>query len=264
MADPKTVILAYRRVSGDLSSGSILLSVGSSPPEVLCLFENLDFKVMMREFAIELNEHPDAGGAIQRTDRPGLVQIPLAQDEVDLFRHDPVEAIRRRTIPPQRVVVGIDRTADPDKTPDKTVVQVRTPEGAVLEAGYNSLAQCFGDIVYARARLDDAKPAVECHCCGSWALLEGRDSYTCRECNQKLPVAELVTEWAGVRVSDLLQTDREVFFLPRAWNGYKNWATRSDLERRYNEYNKEKTSCTTVARSAFVSPRTNRRSRHRP
>lgn len=238
MADLKTVVLAYRRVPGDLSSGSIMLAVGAAPPEVLRPFENLDFKVMMREFAIELNAHPDAGGAIQRTDRPGLVQIPLAQDEVELFRRDPATAIRQRTIPPQRVIIGVDRGAGPDKT----VIQVRTPDGAVLEAGYDSLAQCFGEVVYARARTKDGTPEVECHCCGTWSTIEGK-SYTCWDCNQQLAIADLALEsgWAGVQVPALLATGRELFFLPRQWSG-KNWVPRAELEKRFNEYNKEKTS----------------------
>lgn len=238
MADLKTVILAYRRVPGDLSSGQILLSDGNDTPLVLRPFESLDFKVMMREFAVCLLEHPAAGGAIQRIDRPGLTQIPLAQDEVDLFRTDPAEAIRQRTVPPQRVVIGIDRGVGPDRT----VIQVVKPDGTVLEAGYDSLAQHFGEVVYARTRTKNDKPEVECHCCGTWSVLEGK-SYTCWDCNQQFPVADLALEsgWAGVAVRELLATGRELFFLPRQWSG-KNWVPRADLEKRFNEYNKEKTS----------------------
>lgn len=239
MSDMKTIVLAYRRVPGDLSSGSVLLDTGTAPPQVLRPFEALDFKVMMREFAIELLAHPDAGAAIQRTDRPGLVRIPLAPDEIELFRRDPAEAIRQRTVPPQRVVIGVDRAAGPDKT----AVHVVKPDGTVLDAGYDSLAQCFGDVVYARARTKDGKPEVECHCCGSWCTIERGSSFTCWDCNQQLPIADLAlaSGWAGVKVRELLATCREVFFLPRQWSG-KNWVPRAELEHRFNEYNKEKTS----------------------
>lgn len=243
MGDIKTVVLAYRRVPGDLSSGHIVLT-DKEDSEVLRSFEGLDFKVMMREFAVELNARPDAAGAIQRTDRPGLAQIPLSQDEVDLFRRDPAEAIRQRTIPPQRIVIGIDKAAGPDRTVAQVV---DTAQKTVLEAGYDSLVQFFGDTVFARARKNDAMEEVECHVCGAWAPLHRSttynviDSYSCAECKTSLPIADYSgAGWAGVYVTSLLGLEAQMFFLPRRWNTHGNWITREELTKLYAEYNKEK------------------------
>lgn len=243
MSDFKVVILAYRRSREELSTGTVLLTAGGAAQTVLLSFEDLEYRKMMREFAVFLLQYPDAGGAIQRTDRPGLVQIPLSPDELALFRSDPVEAIRQRMIPPQRVVIGIDKASSPDRTVVHSV--------PALDAGYATLVEHFGDTVYGRARLNTTKdrkfPEVECLCCGEWSMIDNIDeklSYTCWSCNYQLSIEDLAMEsgWAGVLVKDLLQhTGREKFFIPRRWNG-KNWITREDLEKRFADYNKEKTS----------------------
>lgn len=239
----ETVLLAYRRTDGELSTGSFSLSVGDEQPTLLSSFEKLEFRKMLREFAVYLLQYPTAHGAIQRTDRPGLVRIQLAPDEIARFRRDPAEAIRQRIIPPQRVVIGVDKSTPRDKPAPSSV---REP----LKAGYATLVECFGDFVYARARFETHRASIECFCCGMWTPVEynmSRPGYHCKKCVQDFPIEDIAREagFLGIRVSTLLALPtmmKERFFLPRAWNDHKNWISRSDLERRYNEYIKEKES----------------------
>ncbi len=239
MSDFKVVILSYKRVEGDLSTGSIAISgAGSKDPKVLQSFEKITFPVLMRIFAAQLIAFPAAGGVIQRTDRPGLIPITLRLDEVDLFRTDPAEAIRQRTIPPQRVVIGVDRS-ERDRKVEETLH---------LDTGHMSLAECFGDLVYARTRIKSESCEVECHVCGTWAPVlpvnDTRWSYRCSDCNTWFALDDLAHEagFAGVSVKSLLETKKEVFFLPRRWNNHRNWVTRATLEKLFREYVKEKES----------------------
>jgi len=223
------ITLCYRRVPGDLSSGLFVLN--TEEPAVLENFENLSFIEMMKKLAGWLAVYLEAGAFVQRIDRPGLIAMRLPQDEVDLFRDDPAEAIRRRTFVPQTVHIGSEKVEAVNMVPP-------------LLAGHDALVDCFGDVVFVRALGRE----VECACCGAWApvnALQYRWAYNCQECGAYVEVIERPEgiPWAGIRVLDLLQhTSADRYFLPRGWNPHGKWITRNQLGDLFNQYNQEKES----------------------
>lgn len=232
VVDPSVVTLAYRRVDGtELSTGAFILTHAGGVA-YLENFESVAYVDMMKKLAKHLVANPDAGAAIQRIDRPGLVTLPLADDEVALFRTDPAEAIRQRMIPPQVVHIGVDKSRDAVVHP--------------LEAGYETFAECFGDVVYAKVKTRSEGQQVECFCCGAWApvqkINDTRHGYTCVECGAWFAFDDFQPEagWSGVRTRILLDVSTSQYFLPRRWNNGKNWISRTDLMNKYDDYLKEK------------------------
>ena len=49
--------------------------------------------------------------------------------------------------------------------------------------------------------------------------------------------------WAVVRVETLLDKKYERYFLPRAWNTSGPWITHEDLQKKHEQYIKEKQAC---------------------
>lgn len=233
-----TIVLFYERVPVDLSTGSIMLITEdrapfrSNPDRHLVDFHAFAYVPMLSLFAKYLLEYPEAHGAIQRIDRPGLIRIDLADDEVKLFREDPVEAIRRRTFETQVIHVGPEKI----KAPEETVSMVPP-----LDAGYDARVECFGDVVFLRV---NKQKEVECACCGAWAktlMLDNRFIYRC-ECGAWLTILDWKPDlrWAGVGVFDLLGCKEEKYFLPRQWNTDGNWIARNKLGEMFLNYTEEK------------------------
>lgn len=225
----ETLTLAYRHVGNELSTGCFFLAYdGETKTHVLEDFASLAYIDMMKRFAKYLAEHPAADAAIARTDRPGLAVMRLPDDEVALFRSDPATAIRARIFPPQVVHVGVDKSA----------------RQAPLVAGYDTLVDAFGDVVYARCR---RKNEVECVGCGNWSptskINDVRVAYRCVECGAWMPVDDFQPDagWAGFKVTELLGSGLTTFFLPRHWNN-QNWITKSELQTKYMNYKKEKST----------------------
>lgn len=241
MSEPKVLTLAYRRAEGELSTGAFLLVCGTSEePLVLEHFTKIAYVDMMKKLAKYLQEYSEARAAFQRTDRAGLLPVYLASDELELFRSDPATAIRQRIFPPQVVHIGVDKRKN-------------EPRFAVppLNAGYETLVHCFGDVVYARVKTsrDDGLELVECVGCGAWcptARIDAeRVAFRCVECATWMPLADFKPGlgWAGILVDDLLAYGATQFFLPRQWNMHGNWIKRHDLVALYDNYKKEKNEC---------------------
>lgn len=238
MAD--TLTLAYRHAGNELSTGAFyLLTPQGDAGDVLERFEKLPYVEMMRRFAGHLIKHPDIDGAIQRTDRPGLALLRLPPDEVELFRRDPVEAIRQRIFAPQTVNVGIDK---------------KKPVEPALEAGYTTLVQHFGDMVFCRVRHFEEreemfKHEVECPGCGKWEPFELNEKKTkgrleCSHCHTFIDLDDAGENknYAGIKVPSLFGSKLQRFFLPRRWNKNGNWISRDNLRELHNKYMKEKAS----------------------
>lgn len=231
----ETVVLSYLHAGRELSTGSVILWRGiGTDATLLEKFEKATYVDMMKRFAKHVAEHPTAEGAIQRTDRPGLVLLRLPADEVALFRTDPVEAIRQRMFAPVVVHVGVDHQP-----------AVEPAVSAGLDAGLTTLSQYFGDLVYLRARKQaSCLPQVECVGCGRWADVTADEAaVACPRCLISVPVVFTPgSPWAGVKVTSLIAIDIKRFFIPRRWNTQGNWITRGALTDLYNKYNKEKVS----------------------
>jgi hypothetical protein len=123
-----------------------------------------------------------------------------------------------------------------------------------LPAGYDTLAEAFGDEVYCRMKRGGA---TECPFCGRWGAwarttVKGfnSDRVDCEHCKvtfygQGIPTSR--GGWFKIPVVQLFNCARDLgadrFFLPRAWNKDGPWISRADLQKKYDEFMKEKEEC---------------------
>ena len=238
------VVLEYKRVDAQ-SSGRI--HVRESFPEgggagglVLFTFDCLDFEAMLYKFAEALQEYPNAAGVLQRTDRPGLVPYTLDERTVELFRVDPVAAVKSMSTP----------YGSPSNTVKRTREE-KAPLESGLRVGHSTLADAFGEELY--ARYDRDRLRVECPCCGIWASLNTRDedgrqfisckNPSCAPHGKPLFVKSRNGRWASFSTFDLLATHSDRFYFPRAWNDGKVWVTWEGLNEKYQQFQKEKKEC---------------------
>jgi hypothetical protein len=237
-----SVVLQYKRVD-QLSSGCIVLLPvnGFSNPPTACLdsFEKIPFTKMLTYFARELRSHPKARASILRVDRPGLLPYHLDEETTNLFRTDPVSAIRSMTY---ESVSASGTRVKKDTTP---------LEAAPIRSCYDTLADAFGDVVYARNR----NSVIECPGCGYWGVAHTILNQTLFQCTKSCAVSgkdinlrlTLSKLWAGIEVKDLLATPLEKFYLPRPWNDGRSWITRAELAEKYTAYKTEKeTTCSAL------------------
>lgn len=243
------VILEYKRVDM-LSSGRIYVHaifrdeegnvVGGGGGVTPFEFERLDFEAMLFKFAEYLQQFPNAVGVIQRTDRPNLVPYTLDERTTELFRLDPVAAVKSMSAPmgsPSNVI--------------KRVREEKTPITSGLRVGHSTLADAFGEELYSRYDVDRMR--VECPCCGIWAALHTRDedgkqfisckNPSCAPHGKPLFLQRRNGRWAAFSTFDLLATHSDRFYFPRAWNDGKVWITWEGLNNKYEQFQKEKKSC---------------------
>lgn len=228
------VVLEYKREGSHLSTGRIV--VRREEEEGLFLqFEGWEFKDMLRSYCEALQKYPDARAVWQRNDRPGLVPYVLDQAVTELLRKDPV--------------AGIESLSPPAISPSSTIRRVRAERAPVpvsIRAGFDTLADSFGDEVYVKHR----NGRIECPGCGIWLelvseMLEPGSFFNCRNprCafhTGTLYGVKLTERWAAIAVSDLIYSKSKRFYLPRAWNDGRPWISMDDLSRKYLEYKKEK------------------------
>jgi hypothetical protein len=160
----------------------------------------------------------------RRTDRAALSDYISPPAELELVKKLPAEFLKAtEQYDDLRVIV---RDSQP-------VERVRVE----LRTGYDTLAEAFGENVYARFRDDGC---IECPCCGRWkARLEGDHVIAC-ECNERIYNVDHVGSWIEIPTENLLmlvQVPR--FYLPRAWNISGPWVTHADLSRKFDIFNKE-------------------------
>jgi hypothetical protein len=213
-------MLSYRRVEGDLSTGSVTFAGDSS---TAANFEASDWRPMMKLFAQVIAANPLVEHVyVQRTDHGNLVTTKLTKGEVDLWRRDPIRAIESLEVPP--VVI--------DLRSERAVSSVPP-----LRAGEDTVAQCFGEVIYTRARAG----GLECVGCGSWRRYSPA-FYVCRGCGTfNLHNPHKLTRWEGVLVVDLLaSTTLNRFYLPRAWNPHGKWITKDQLQEMLSQYIQDK------------------------
>lgn len=227
------VILRYKRVDGDRSTGHLHTHVdGPSPVDVVLLrFESVDFSTMMYAFAKALQDYPDAQAVVQRTDRPGLVPYNLETNLADLFRTDPVTAVASMSTP-----YG---------SPSNTIERVKKEQEPIafggLRVGYDTLVDSFGDILY--TNYDAEKTRIECPCCGIWNPFSTEFVCVNPKCAKPLEIEEAAGRRMGFSTRLLLDTHSARYYFPRAWNNYKPWVTWEALNEKYEQFKKEKASC---------------------
>lgn len=233
------IILEYKRVNVDKSTGRIVHSLDSTE-QVLKEFDSIEFRPMLRDFAEALQQHPDAKAVWKRTDRAGLIPYDLDDRVTTLFRTDPLSAIQSMCPPSSTPSTTIKRAKEER---EKRLVAVS------VRAGFDTLADAFGDLVYARVRDRKGTPHVECPCCGLWQFYMKATASIwsvicanpkCGAFDQPLPMVVANQKWAGFPTPTLLQTKSTRFYFPRAWNDGRPWVSREDLSKKYDEYVSEK------------------------
>lgn len=101
-----------------------------------------------------------------------------------------------------------------------------------LRAGYDSLAEIFGEEIYISC--DIKKGQWQSPISGGWADCPGVDELTCRWVPFENP------RWVVVRTEDLLKLPVKRYFLPREWNPTQPWIDKALLTELYDLYEKEK------------------------
>jgi hypothetical protein len=230
------ILLKYKRTKEWTLDGNIELNKPDGFVENLCSFVNLDFDHMMWELAMGLKRHQEAKTVdVLRIDREGLPVQPLDSATVELLRSDPKAGIDSMKIPPIR----IDLRPKVEDQADVKLVPVP------LRAGYDALAEAFGDELYIKLKVENGEAQVECPGCGRWCSLR-HDHLYCVNDTCAVGLTEVTIcgqKWASVSTKDLLSSECQIFYFPREWNAPAIWITREKLGQSYDQFQKEKSSC---------------------
>ncbi len=169
---------------------------------------------LLKKLATYLKTFPQVGLILFRTDHPTSIPSRVAEREVELFRTDPVQAIRNWTA--QNV----------------TEAALLTP----IPVGYEVLPDAFGDSIYLRFHAD----CVESPFTGDMIPVELEDDGWIRNAPFGLPMEQVNPRWVTCSTKDILNGGGERFFIPRGWNPHPPWISFDELSKRYETYLKEK------------------------
>lgn len=256
--EPTRIVLNYRR--NDATFDGTLTVVRDDGRTSVKPFSSKTFPQMLREVHLSLKEFPDYELIFSRSESRHFQECVIEEHLRVLLRDDPVAAIRE--LSPSGVVVDLrtrqkiaarefgERTTIDSPPPGSTLPSGPSP----LSVGHATIAESFGDEVYIRTRGE----LVECPCCGRWqGTLREYPTSTDMYCPcQFLVPGKVVTRegstqgWFAVRTQSLLSSNKERYFLPRAWNPGGAWIKHDDLLTMFTSYMKEKVqacSATTVA-----------------
>lgn len=238
------VVLEYKRV--DMQSTGRILVRQESKERVFFDFDQIDFEPMLYKFAEALQANPEAAGVMQRTDRAGLLPYALEDGIVELFRTDPIAAVKSMSTPygsPSGIVKRVRQ--EPTCTTDLPYPYVG------LRVGHNTMADAFGDNL--SCRFDKTRDRVECPCCGIWNTrvtngMSGKQFIECKNptCalrSKPFYFREQNDNWVAFSTFDLLATHSDRFYFPRPWNDGKAWISWEGLNNKYQQFVKEKESC---------------------
>jgi hypothetical protein len=242
------VTLSYRRTPEDRSTGDIKSNENGLVTEE-GTFENLEFKRMMQKLASVLLCFPEeqpVGVVLQRTDREGLLPYKLDDKTVELLRKDTVAAIQAMEYPTHSPSSTVRRVRE------ERQLRIQPP----IQVGHEALVDSFGDVVYFRVRGHE----LECPGCGFWGMFTSpglladperagqvfKTIFVCpKRCKERFAVT--CEQALGYIDTEYLleRTKLDRFYFPRAWNGGRSWISREGLQKKYDEYKKEKesTSC---------------------
>ncbi len=237
-------ILRYKR-EGELSTGTVESKEGEEQ-KILATFSCLHYDQMLKQLCQALATCPleaDVSITIQRSDRAGLNPFPLDKATVELFRTDPVAAVRIMA-QPLRSPSSIEKEVRDESTPIKL---------GPIRACTDAAAEAFGDNLFFRVR----DVSLECPGCGFWGAfttpgllhhssregIEFKTTYVCRaKCLERF-VVTCREKWGYVSTEFLLMdTKLDRFYFPREWNGRRPWILREELQQLSDSYKKEKES----------------------
>lgn len=229
----KELVLEYKRVNVDRSTGRVVLKEDGVEQTPWLVFDSVDFPTMLRAYARLLKGNEEAVAIWQRTDRPGLLPYTLDPQVSALLVTDIEAAIASMSPDVQSPSYKLQN------------IQAAREVPAGLRAGFDTLADAFGDKLYVRLR-DNGE--LECPCCGMWGSSHRDGTFICqkacanRHMSTPLEVA-LSGRWAGFSAQQLLSGGSSKFYFPRAWNDGASWISHEKLQTKLDEYNKEKSGC---------------------
>lgn len=227
------VKLTYRRVgaayNGVFETGAV---------EDRLSFECVTFAEMMTQAHRFLVKYPDAGLVLSRTDRAGLLPARLEPALLKLLREDPVTYIKANTIP--------DRIIDLRDGKKSALAgdSAQVPRSGGLRHGLHTLADAFGEVVYARGKsMPGGVWRYEHPATGRWADLNTIEHWLGSHDTEVQPV-DHVGGFLLIKVELLLKTRAERFYYPREWNEFGSWITKEQLQTKLEQFRKDKANVT--------------------
>lgn len=226
------LLLTYWR-RHELEGDEHLFDANVGNPDGEVRFEGLSFEEVILRFSefANLEQHAKSNLYIARGEvvAPGAL---LSESEADMLRKDPASFARALSFPVSRVVLRLGADTG-----------VATPP---IKAGYDSLADAFGDHIYLRVRATPS-PVIECPLCGRWKAHLVKGLFLCGCMPPEFGLhgeAALDPKWFMIETRVLLYADfAERFYLPRAWNQSGAWVSYEDLKAKYEAFTKERESC---------------------
>ncbi len=197
-------------------------------------FEGATFAEMMTHAHRFLLNAPAAGLTITRTDRPGLLPAQLEPHLVQLLRTDPVGYIKANSIAPRVLDLRGEK-----KSALASGEKYEMPKTAGLRHGLDTLADAFGEELYARAKQFGAHWRYEHPGTGRWSDLHTIEHWLDSHDTKVSPTGP-TSGWLIIRTELLLGTKATRFYYPREWNEFGSWITKEQLLAKLNQYKKEK------------------------
>lgn len=223
------VTLKYKR-TGEVYAGSLSVDGTHTLPSE---FQELDFAQMMRKTSALLNQYKNAQLRVQRTDREGMLPLQLEPKLLDQLRNDPEGYIKANTIAPRTIDLRKERTS-------ALAAKYETPRHGGLRNGLNTLADAFGEVVYAKAKKwAGGAWRYEHPATGRWSDLATIE-YWLQSHNTEVQPLDDKTGYLLLSVEQLLKVDAERYYLPREWNEFGNWITKNQLRQKLEQFRKDK------------------------
>lgn len=210
--------------------------------------EPLTYRQAMDYLIVGARAHVDARLFLLRLEQKPLpVALQFDKATACLLREDPVAFLRMMD-----PTMGRPQKLDISTSVKKEHSVAIKPNP--LPAGYDTLADAFGDDVYCRVRRGGSTECPLCGRWGKWTKIDVGGMYAdrliCDGCEVEFKGVGIPTSqggWFKVPIVQLfscaeaLGVDR--FFLPRAWNKDGPWISAEALRTKYDEFVKEREQC---------------------
>ena len=221
------VKLTYKRV-GLFYEGTVDHKDGTET------FSGSTFAGMMGLSSQMLRQNPEAELVVLRNDRPGLLAVTLEPKLRDLLRDDPAAYIEANTIPDRVIDLRKDRTSAL-----VTGEKYDMPRTGGLRHGLGTLADAFGEVLYAKARKAAPSWLYEHPATGRWSDLRTVEHWLGSHDTEVQAVDEK-GGWLLIKVDYLLKTGAERFYYPREWNEFGSWITKDQLRTKLEQFRKDR------------------------
>lgn len=220
------VLLEYRRENDAYTfAGSI--TIKGQHEEA---FQGASFVDMLERAGAVLRQYLGYRLILKRGEAPYPMALPENIEE--LLRDDTAEAIRRLTIPPQRIEIR-DR---PTRGKKDTLL-------GELRHGFDTLADALGDELYLRLQVRRDGSWAEDPASGRWLPVSA--DQLCGNL-RIVEVSPYRGAWCTARTSDVLALGLGRYYLPRRWNPSRGWISHTALVEMYETYQKEKADATST------------------